>query len=249
MSPNEATQPPFSLKAFKRLEVFVDMIYNPLQTLWMMEAKRLGAKVVNGLYMLVMQAKKARELIDGKVIDDVFAKTIYRKLKQQTQNLVLIGMPLSGKTTIAKELAARLLLPIRDSDQEIARETNQSIETLFETKGEPFFRTLEAAWVEANRFLRGAIVSTGGGMIENPLLMNTLQANGFVVFLDKSPARIEHAETSGRPLLKDPLAYQRLYQKRHPLYLARADLVVDADRPLVQILQSIEVAWHEISGY
>jgi shikimate dehydrogenase len=249
MSPNEALPPPFSLKAFKQLEVFVDMIYNPLQTLWMKEARGQSAKVVNGLYMLVMQAKKAREIIDQTVLKSDLADEIYRQLKQRTQNLVLIGMPLSGKTTIAKELAKRLHLPVRDSDQEITDQTGQTIESLFASKGEPFFRALEAAWVQTNRFLKGSIVSTGGGMIENQALMDTLHFNGFVVFLDKSPDQVGNVETSGRPLLKDPQAYQTLYQKRRPMYLANADLVVNANQSESQIIQTIEVAWHEVSRY
>jgi shikimate dehydrogenase len=249
MNPNEAVPPPFSLKVFKQLEVFVDMIYNPLQTLWMKEARSLRAKVVNGLYLLVMQAKKAREIIDQTNISNDRAEEIYLQLKQRTQNLVLIGMPLSGKSTVAKELAKRLNLPVRDSDQEISIQTGQTIEAIFAAKGEPFFRALEADWVQTNRFLKGTIVSTGGGMIENQPLMDTLHWNGFVVFLDKSPHLVGNVETSGRPLLKGPQAYQTLYRKRRPLYLANADIVVDANQSISKILQTIEVAWHEVSRH
>lgn len=249
MSPNEADQPPFLLKVFKQLEVFVDMIYNPLQTLWMKEARKLRAQAVNGLYMLVMQAKKAREHIDQVVIGEELANAVYRQLVHKTANLVLIGMPLSGKSTIAKELAKRLLLPVMDSDAEISAQTGQSIESIFETRGESYFRALEAAWVETHRGLRGAIVSTGGGMIENPSLMDTLQSNGFVVFLDKSPDSIGNVEASGRPLLKGPQDYRTLYDKRRPFYLAHADIVVDANQSKEHILQSIEVAWHEIARH
>lgn len=245
MHPFEDDAMPFSLKTFQRLAVYFDLVYNPLQTVWQSEAIQLGIPSFHGLPMLVHQAAKARSIVDMTPIDEHRTERVLADLYDRLQNLVLIGLPLSGKSKVASMLSKRWKKPILDSDADIEQSAGKSIEAIFQDEGEAAFRKMEVSWIQSHRRDKGVIVSTGGGMIENKDIVRILKQNGFLVFLDKNPASAWDVESTGRPLLKDQDAFRRLYERRRPLYLAAADLVIPAETPKEEILRWIEVKWNE----
>lgn len=245
MSPRENDPVPFSLKTFKDLAVFYDLVYNPLQTRWRLEAKALGVPSFHGLPMLVHQAALARSIVDATPLDEALASSVCRRLHRSLSNIVLIGLPLSGKTKVAELLSKLLGLTLLDSDKDIEAQAGKSIETIFREDGESVFRQMELAWAKAHAHVRGSVISTGGGMIENKEIVELLRHNGFLVFLDKDPATVYGVASTGRPLLPNEEAYAKLHAKRHPMYLQAADLTIPAESPKETILRLIEVNWNE----
>lgn len=245
MHPHENEPVPFSLKTFKRLAVFYDLVYNPLQTPWRREAKALKIPSFCGLSMLVYQAVKAREIVDKTTISESKAAGVLEAMHRHLSNIVLIGLPLSGKSKLADLLAKFYNRPMLDSDADIEAATGKTIETIFREDGEAAFRQMELAWAIKHQDVRGAVISTGGGMIENPTIVALLAKNGFLVFLDKDPKTVHHVSSTGRPLLVDEDAFRKLHAKRIPLYLQAADLTIPAETPKESVLRLIEVNLHE----
>jgi shikimate dehydrogenase len=245
MHPHEDDALPFALKTFKDLAVFYDLVYNPLQTPWRQEAKALGIPSFHGLPMLVHQASLARSIVDKTKLDDALAESVLRRLYRSLSNIVLIGLPLSGKSKVAELLSKLLGLTLLDSDKDIEAHAGKSIEAIFREDGEAIFRQKELAWAKAHAHVRGSVISTGGGMIENPEIIRLLQRHGFLVFLDKDPATVYGVASTGRPLLQSEDAFVKLHARRHPLYLQAADLTIPAESPKETILRLIEVKWNE----
>lgn len=245
MHPHDNELLPFSLKTFKRLAVFFDLVYNPLQTPWRREAKVLKIPSFCGLSMLVYQAVKAREIVDKTTISESKTGGVLDAMHRHLSNIVLIGLPLSGKSKLAALLAKFYQRPMLDSDADIEASSGKSIEAIFREDGEAAFREKELAWAIEHQDVRGAVISTGGGMIENPRIVNLLQKNGFLVFLDKDPNTVHHVSSTGRPLLVDENAFRTLHERRNPMYLQAADLTIPAETPKETILRLIEVNWHE----
>jgi shikimate dehydrogenase len=221
------------------------LVYNPLQTPWRREAKALKIPSFCGLSMLVHQAVKAREIVDQTTFSETQAQTVLDRMHRRLSNIVLIGLPLSGKSKLATLLSKEYHLPLLDSDADIETASGKTIEVLFREDGETVFRQKELAWALAHKDVRGCVISTGGGMIENPVIVKLLQKNGFLVFLDKNPQTVHHVSGTGRPLLTNEDAFRTLHAKRLPLYLQAADLTIPAETPKETILHLIEVNWHE----
>lgn len=245
MYPHENDALPFSLKLFKDLAVFYDLVYNPLQTPWRLEAKAQSIPSFHGLPMLVHQAALARSIVDRTPLNDALTQAVLQRLYKTLSNIVLIGLPLSGKSKVAELLSKLLGLTLLDSDKDIEAQAGKSIEAIFREDGESVFRQRELAWAKAHANVRGSVISTGGGMIENPIIVELLSRNGFLVFLDKDPVNVYDVASTGRPLLPSKEAYAKLHAKRHPLYLQAADLTIPAESPKETILRLIEVKWNE----
>lgn len=218
---------PLNVRAFPALEGVFDLIYNPARTRLMLDAERLGIPAVNGLGMLVAQAKAASERFRDISIPDHVVEDITREIEKQTKNLILVGMPGCGKSTIGRKLAARLDRPLVDTDEEIVKRIGCTIPEYFASHGEEEFRKREHEVLRDFSARSGQIIATGGGIVTRPENMDPLRENSVVVFLRRE---IEKLPTRGRPISQSSDLHE-LYEKRRPLYEAAADVTVDNIRP------------------
>ncbi len=227
MYPNNDDSTLIDLSKFSKLEVVIDLVYNPLRSKLLVEAEILGIKAVNGLYMLVMQAVKAHELFFKSQIPLNLSTKIYKKIYKKHLNVVFVGLPLSGKSKYTKILSQKLQKLGYDIDNIIEKENNKSISEIFLESGEKYFRDYESKVVNDLYKLNNIIISTGGGLIENTKSMNLLKQNGLIVFLNKNPEAIAQKEIYGRPLLKNGSDIIELAKRRIPMYYNHADIVID----------------------
>ena len=218
---------PLNVRAFPALEGVFDLIYNPARTRLLLDAERLGIPAVNGLGMLVAQAKAASERFRDISIPDHVVEDITREIEKQTKNLILVGMPGCGKSTIGRKLAARLDRPLVDTDEEIVKRIGCTIPEYFASHGEEEFRKREHEVLRDFSARSGQIIATGGGIVTRPENMDPLRENSVVVFLRRE---IEKLPTRGRPISQSSDLHE-LYEKRRPLYEAAADVMVDNIRP------------------
>lgn len=231
---------PIALDAFPHLEAVMDAIYNPLKTMLLQEAEQRDVVAENGLRMLVAQAAMSAQrfgLLDNGV---ELVPGVWRKLMEKCCNIVLVGMPGAGKSTLGKALAQRIHRPFWDIDSMVERSAGTSIEAVFAEKGEAYFRALEVeAAAEAGR-QNGAVIATGGGTVLNDENVRTLKQNGIIVYLRRPLETLEISPK--RPLARDRTALSRLADTRLPRYEAVADVVVDALQDTEKTLRRIEQA-------
>jgi len=215
------------IKDFHHLETVIDLVYNPLRSKLIIEAEKNKIKAVNGLYMLVMQAIKAHELFFNVEISSSIANKIYREIYLKHLNIVFVGLPLSGKSKYSKSISNLFSKDIFDTDQIIEKEANLSINSIFETYGEKYFRDLETKVIRKLYKLQNLVISTGGGMIENSKNMDLLKQNGIIFFLNKDPNKIAKKTIYNRPLLKQPENILVLSGRRFPLYKKHSDFIIN----------------------
>lgn len=214
---------PIDLDLFPNLEGVLDLIYNPARTQLLMDAQKRGLVTENGLWMLVAQAKESAEWFTGRAIDDSAIGRIYQTLRRQMENIVLIGMPGSGKSTIGQLLATRLGKRFIDADTAITEKAGKSIPEIFAESGEAGFRSIETAVLEELGKASGLVIATGGGCVTRPENYPHLHRNGTIIWLQRE---IETLPTDGRPLSQAGSLAQ-MYHVREPLYSAFADCCVD----------------------
>ena len=214
---------PVDLDLFPHLEGVLDLIYNPARTQLLLDAENRNITSVNGLWMLVAQAKEASEYFTGNNLDDTCISKIHRKLKDKMQNIVLIGMPGCGKTTIGQLLAEKTGKVFADADAEIVRLAGKSIPDIFAQDGEEAFRHWETKALEQLGKQSGLILSTGGGCITKERNYPLLHQNGTIFWLQRS---LDILPTDGRPL-SQANKLSELYAVRKPMYEAFADSAVD----------------------
>lgn len=248
MYPNNEDCSLLLLEDFSNLDAVVDLIYNPLRTKFLLKAEELNIKAVNGLYMLVMQAKKAHEIWHNIDIPTNIANKVFRKIYQNYVNLVFVGLPLSGKTKYAKTMGGYLNKSVVDVDKYIEKSSNRKIQDIFETDGEMCFRNLERAAVEELYKGHNLAVSTGGGLIESEHNMALLKQNGLVVFLNKDPVIISQKKIYNRPLLKDSNNIFPLAKRRIPLYKRHSDIEVDIQKTTDFHINEIKEKFYEYIG-
>ncbi len=237
MYPNNGVSP-LSLDALPCLEAVFDMIYNPARTKLLQNAARRGIPAKNGLLMLVSQARRAAEFFLNTAIPDSEVERITVQLAEQSENIVLIGMPGCGKSTLGKLLAAETGRRFVDLDAEIEREAGMPIPKIFELEGEEGFRKRETDAVVRVCRESGLVVATGGGVVTRARNLPLLSQNGRVVFLDIAP---DELPTAGRPLSqkKTPAV---LYAERLPLYRAAADVTIAITRDIEKNMNAIKEA-------
>ncbi len=214
---------PISLDGFDKLEGFADLIFNPRTTHLCYEAELRGIRYTSGLPMLVAQAKAAAELFCGTSLDDGCIERIIDKITHQTENIVFVGMPGCGKSTVGKLIAQRLNREFVDTDIEIEKKCKKSIPKIFKSEGEAAFRRYEHEVICEVLKRSSLVVSLGGGAPtkENNLL--PIRQNSKVVFLKRS---ISELSREGRPLSLNA-DLEEMYRERLPSYLAVSDFSVD----------------------
>ena len=225
MYPNTDTSP-VDLSRFPRLEGAFDLIYNPARTRFLLQAEARGLCRANGLGMLVAQAKAAAELFLGIQLPDGTVETITRALEGEKRNLLLIGMPGCGKSTVGRALAARLGRPLVDLDAVIERETGRSIPDIFAREGEAHFRHLEHDALSRTARESGQVIAAGGGIVTQPDNLAPMRQNSAVIFLHRE---LDQLPVEGRPISQSN-DLGELYRRRLPLYEAACDLQVENRR-------------------
>ena len=241
MYPNTGEQP-MDLERLPNLRGVLDVVYNPLRTQLLMQAQRLGIPCEGGLSMLVYQAVRACELFTGQPVDAAHAREAEKALRKSVTNLVLIGMPGCGKSTLGAMLARSLHMPLVDLDEEIEKAASMPIPRIFETEGEEGFRSLEAEQVRRFGAQGGRVIVTGGGAVKREENRRFLQMNGFVVWITRDLSLLP---MNGRPLSQSREALERMWQEREPLYARCADARVVNDGTLASCKTQIEEAFHE----
>lgn len=222
MYPNTGASP-IDLCKFPKLEGVLDVIYNPAKTQLLLDAEYMGIPHANGLWMLVAQAKESAEFFTGTSIADDVIETIHRKLTCQMQNIVLIGMPGCGKSTVASLLSVKTGRPVLEADAQIVALAGKSIPEIFAQDGEESFRTLETQVLGTLGKQSGSIISTGGGCVTRVQNLPLLHQNGKIFWLQRDLALLP---TDGRPLSQKN-SPETLYSQRKQFYEAFADYVVD----------------------
>ena len=216
---------PADLNIFPQLEGVLDMVYNPSRTKLLLDASSRGLVAENGLWMLVAQAKEAAEWFTNTTISDDVITDIYNKLRRKMENIVLIGMPGSGKSFIGSLLAQRLSRTFVDTDTLITEIAGKSIPYIFADDGEDVFRCLETKALEDVGKQSGLIIATGGGCVTRKVNYPLLRQNSTVIWLQRD---LEVLPTDGRPLSQAG-SLSAMYEKRKKLYAAFADHTVSND--------------------
>lgn len=213
------------LEKFTGCRKVLDLIYNPARTPLLLDAEKLGIDCINGLYMLVAQALRAAENFTNKEIPLTRIDEIYQTIISNQKNIVLVGMPGCGKSTLAALLSERTGRECIDTDAAV-EECGMKIPEIFAQFGEEEFRRRETEAVKKIAKEAGRIIATGGGAVLREENRTALRENSTVIFL-KAPT--ERLATNGRPLSKDLETLRKMYEQRHPLYEEAADLTVEVD--------------------
>ena len=239
------------------LEGVADLIYNPAKTTLLLAAEARGIACAGGLSMLVAQAVAAKErFLEGmdaaqKSLDapdsadttdtDTLIRSLISETARAKRNVVLIGMPGSGKSSLGRDIAKKLHMTFKDSDRIITDVTGRKPGEIIEQDGEAAFRKIESQVLADLAKEHGQVIATGGGVVEREENMRALAHNGYFILLTK---KLHRLATKGRPLSKDPVALAALYARRKPLYEKWADLTVNNDRyykdTLAYVLRMLE---------
>lgn len=229
------------IERFPHLTGVIDAVYNPLRTNLILSAKKRGIKASGGLYMLVAQAFYAYRYFTGDEGDGRVINKIYKKILSEKENIVLTGMPGSGKTTLGKIIAKKTGKAFYDTDDEIKNMFSSSPDEIIASEGEAAFREKETAAVKKLSGLTGAVIATGGGAVLKEENITALKRNGKVVFIDRPIEFIK--PTADRPLSCDMEKLSARYSERYPIYLGTADIKIvpgiDRKRNAEKIIRSV----------
>lgn len=231
---------PVNIGLFPSLSAVIDAIYHPLRTNLVSDAENRGIKACGGLYMLVAQAVYAAALFENKKPDENLIDDVYGKILNDKRNIVLIGMPSSGKTTIGKALAARIGKRFADTDELIVGTTGKSIPEIFEKEGEKVFREIEKKVICDIAVNDGTVIATGGGVILDEKNVLALKRNGVIVYLDRKIDNL--IATDSRPLSSNVDDLKKLYAKRKPLYEKYAEITIDDNDDVATVVRRAEEA-------
>ncbi|MBQ7173768.1 MAG: shikimate dehydrogenase [Clostridia bacterium] len=232
---------PVDLDLFPKLEALVDAVYHPIRTRLVLEARERGIKAEGGLFMLVFQAAKSASLFHDTSYSDRTIESVYHSLLQKKENLVLIGMPGAGKTTLGGMLAERLGRPFFDLDKEVGKRVGETIPELFAKGGEAAFRAIETVVTKELSRQDGVVIATGGGTpLERENLLS-LRQNGFLYYLDRPQEEL--LPSDDRPLARTRKDLAALYDKRTPRYRAICNAVFQVHGSPLASCDELEKDW------
>ena len=230
---------PVDLDLFPALEGVLDMIYNPARTKLLMDAENRGLVAENGLWMLVAQAKEAAEWFLNRKLPDSLIQFVYDKMRQQMENIILIGMPGCGKSTVGQLLAQKLGKTFVDADQQLIETFGQDIPSIFAAEGELGFRLKETATLQALGKRAGLVIATGGGCVTRSENYPLLYQNGALFWLKRD---LDVLPSAGRPL-SQTTKMSDMYRIRKPLYENFADHCIDNNRTVDSAVAEILAKW------
>lgn len=236
MYPNNGISP-IDIEKFSNLCGVADIVYNPKLTQFLLDAQRLGIPFTNGLPMLVAQAKSACEIFTGTSIDDGENEKIIKIIERQTQNIVLIGMPGCGKTTIGKLLSKKTGRMLIDTDEMVENIAGKSIPEIFSEYGEEEFRRIESETVAQAGKMSGVIISTGGGVVTKERNYSPLHQNGKIFFVTRDTNKLSK---DGRPLSMSGNV-EDMYNIRLPLYRKFCDYEVENTTPSHAVQEILDI--------
>ena len=224
-----------SLEGFPRLEGVLDAVYNPARTQILLDAERRGLAAVNGLWMLVAQAKESAEWFTGEEIPDSRIAKIHHALRLQMENIILIGMPGCGKTSVGQQLAQKLGKKFVDADESLEARVCRKITDIIPNDGEAAFREMESETLAELGKQSGLVIATGGGCVTQPQNYPLLHQNGTIFWLKREWDKLP---TDGRPLSQKGTLGQ-MYEARMPLYLRFADAAISNDGSITETASAI----------
>lgn len=229
------------LERFPACKAVLDLIYNPARTKLLLQAEELGMEALGGLPMLVEQGRKAAELFSGHSIPAEEGERLLRRLRAETMNVALIGMPGCGKSTVGRALAERLGRPFVDLDEELVKRAGKSIPTIFAEEGEAGFRARETALLDEFSRESGLVIATGGGVVTRPENRPLLRRNSRVIRLERL---LEQLATDGRPLSQTRSVLALACEREH-LYRAWAEGTVQVTEPKETARRIEALLWEE----
>lgn len=239
MFPNNGASP-VDLRRLSGLRTVLDVVYNPLETALLLQARALGLRAENGLSMLVGQGCAAAERFTGKKIPAQTRGRALQTLRRGSANLILIGMPGSGKTTLGRALAARLGRPFLDCDEEFARRFGRTPAEALRADGEDAFRAQETAVLVELSKRSGIVLATGGGCVTQPENAPLLLQNGVIVWVQRP---LDALALEERPLSAQ--GTDKLFARREPLYRALAQAIIVNDSAPETAVKRMEEAFYE----
>ncbi len=226
------------INKFPCVEAVFDAVYNPLNSRFVIEARKKGIVAVGGLYMLVSQAAYAVEKFIGSSVDVEKTENIFKNLYKNKMNIVLIGMPGCGKSSVGKYLAESLSKSFADTDDLIVEAAGETIPQIFKTKGEGAFRKTECEVIYQVSKDNNKIIATGGGAVLNDENIKNLKGNGRVYFINRPIDLL--VTTSDRPLSSNRQDLEKRYNERYSLYMEAADVVIDGSGSVEDVAKRIE---------
>lgn len=232
------------LEKFGQCEGVFDLIYNPAKTALLLQAEKLGITCRNGLTMLVAQAKESAEYFSGESFDNNIIEKITAELSKEMLNIILIGMPGSGKSTIGRIIAEKTGRKFIDVDEYIVEQAGMSIPEMFAGLGEEGFRKHETSALEEVCKLSSCVISTGGGCITREENYNAVRQNGVVAWITRD---IDLLPIAGRPLSATN-DLNEMYQKRKPLYEKFSDFSVENMGEAEEAAERIMELYYENNG-
>lgn len=224
------------IRLFPNLRCVIDVVFNPLRTELVRRALDAGIPAVGGLPMLVMQAIRSHELFFGVRISGEKYSSVLRQMQEYLSNVVLIGMPGCGKTTVGRRTAQRLGKRFEDTDESVRASAGAAPGDIIKLKGEEYFRELESAAVAAAAAQSGTVIACGGGVVKRAENMRRLARNGRIVYIRRDTGLLDRR---GRPLSEGDGALDALYAERAPLYERYSDIVIINDGSVGQAVDDI----------
>ena len=229
------------LDKFSHLESVFDVVYNPIKTLLLQKAEKNNLTISNGLMMLVEQARISRNLFiqSDKTLKPINLDkgyNVYQNLLENKKNVILIGMPGCGKSTIGKLLAKNIGKKFIDTDKEIIDKLNCEIPSIFENFGEDYFRLQEKIIIKEVSEKFSSVVATGGGAILDDENRKNLKKNGVIIYLKRN---LQSLDLQNRPLSKNREEIALMFENRKDIYESFADFSIENNK-IENTLKEIE---------